>query len=108
MRHVGPSNEDIAFLASTTIKPWDMAWLAAGRITDEKSPSPGVYEVSQITFGREARLWIGAKAYDVPIPSPNDEVFGIEVGYDEQFGDPAKEVRWRPRRTDLQDRKSVV
>ena len=101
MRRFGPSPADLTFLASTSVLPWDRIWIQGGTITERHSPAPLVYRVSQVTFGREALLWISADAADVNDGPPYHEVFFMGIKRDEQCGEPSFEERWRPRREDL-------
>jgi hypothetical protein len=89
------------FLAKTATLPWDRIWVQGGAITARRSPSAGVYEVSQLTLGSTAPLWISAEAADVKGFGLFGEVFFMAVGPDKHLDDPEHEKQWRPLRSEL-------
>ena len=96
--HFGPDDQGLAYLSKTAAMPWDEFWVPGGSLRPRAEIEPGLFEISQVVIGREARLWISAEGVDTGI---NDEVFFLTFMRDERFGEELYEVKWRPRRARL-------
>lgn len=93
--------QTLEFLASNR---WSQFFVQGGKIdkatNNECKKVVGSYSISGLWIDAGTKIYIGSWSQDV---EPQVELFKLHISIDAGFGDPLKEVRFRPRRAPLND-----